>query len=132
MSARITPADGHSGGFTLIEVVMAIMILTYGMLGMAGVTLHVVRQVQIAEMDTDRSAVLQSVIERVRAESFDTYQTGSDTAGAYTVEWQTWAENSRAKGLRVVTTGPGLVSNGGPVMIAADATDTVEYRLVRR
>ena len=131
MSARVTPADGRSGGFSLIEVVMSMVILTYGVLGMAGTTLHVARQVNIAEMKTDRAAVVQSVIERVRAESFDTYQTSSDTTGAYTVEWETWSENSRAKGLRVVTTGPGLVSNGGPVMIGTNATDTVQYRIVR-
>ena len=132
MSARIKSADGHSGGFTLIEVVMSMTILTYGVLGVAATTLHVVRQVQIAEMDTDRTAVMQSVIERVRAEAFDTYQTASDSTGAYTVEWETWRENSREKGLRVVTTGPRLVNNGGPVTIAAQAADTVEYRLVRR
>ena len=132
MSAGVTPAEGHSGGFTLIEVVMSVMILTYGVLGMAGTTLHLVRQVQIAEMETDRTAVMQSVIERVRAESFDTYRTGSDTTGAYTVEWETWSENPRSKGLRVVTTGPGLASDGGPVTIAAQAADTVEYLLVRR
>ena len=132
MIPRVIPADHGSGGFTLLEVVMSMMILTYGVLGLAGTTLNVVRQVHIAEMNTDRAAVVQSVIERVRAESFDTYRSSSDTAGAYTVKWETWAENSRAKGLRVVTTGPGLVSNGGPVMIAALAKDTVEYRLVRR
>ena len=131
MSAHITRAEGQSGGFTLLEVVMSMMILTYGVLGLAGTTLHVTRQVHIAEMDTDRAAVVQSVIERVRAESFDTYRNNSDTNGAYTAEWETWAENSREKGLRVVTTGPGLVSNGGPVMISAHATDTVQYRLVR-
>ena len=132
MSARVAPTNGHSGGFRLIEGVMSIVILTYGVLGMAGTTLYVVRQVSIAEMKTDRAAVVQSVIERVRAESFDTYRTNSDTTGAYTVKWETWAENSREKGLRVVTTGPGLVSNGGPVMMSALATDTVEYRMVRR
>ena len=82
MSARIKSADGHSGGFTLIEVVMSMTILTYGVLGVAATTLNVVRQVQIAEMDTDRTAVTQSVIERVRAEAFDTYQTASDSTGA--------------------------------------------------
>jgi hypothetical protein len=30
MSARITPADGGSGGFTLLEVVMSMLTLTYG------------------------------------------------------------------------------------------------------
>jgi Tfp pilus assembly protein PilV len=132
MSACVTPAEGHSGGFTLIEVVMSVMILTYGVLGMAGTTLHLVRQVQIAEMDTDRAAVMQSVVERVHAESFDTYRTSSDTTGAYTVEWETWSENPRSKGLRVVTTGPGLASDGGLVTIAAQAADTGEYLLVRR
>lgn len=132
MSARVALAHDQRGGFTLLEVVMSMMILTYGVLGLAGTTLHVTRQVHIAEMYTDRAAVVQSVIERVRAESFDTYRTSSDTLGAYTVEWETWAETAVGKGLRVVTTGPGLVSNGGPVTIAAHATDTVEYRLVRR
>ena len=132
MSERITPADRQRGGFTLLEVVMSIMILTYGVLVLAGTTLHVLRMVQIAEMDTDRTAMVQSVIERVRAESFNTHRAGSDTSGAYTVAWQTWAESSVEKGLRVVTTGPGLVNNGGPVTIAANATDTVEYRIARR
>lgn len=132
MSAPVTPTDGRSGGFTLIEVVMSVMILSYGVLGMAGTTLNLVRQVQIAEMVTDRAAALQSVIERVRAESFDTYLVSSDTIGSYTVHWETWSENSREKGLRVVTVGPGLASDGGPVAIAAHTADTVEYRLVRR
>jgi prepilin-type N-terminal cleavage/methylation domain-containing protein len=43
MSACVTPAHDQRGGFTLLEVVMSMMILTYGVLGLAGTTLHVTR-----------------------------------------------------------------------------------------
>jgi Tfp pilus assembly protein PilV len=131
MNSSESGARTQRGGFTLLEVVMSMVIMTYGVLALAGTTIHVIRQVNIAEFGTARTAVIQSVVERVRAEGFDSYQDYADTMGVYTVEWETWRIDSRTKGLRVVSSGPGLDRSDGAVVVAQNVLDTLDYLMVR-
>jgi type IV pilus assembly protein PilV len=97
-----------SGGFSLIELIIALIILTFGVLGMAGTTALVVRQTTLADVNTERSAALQSVVERIRATSYNSVGTGSSTVGAFTVSWSVASSTGNTKTVRVITTGPGL------------------------
>ena len=78
------PSGRDRGGFTLVEVIIAITILAFGLLGMAGTTALVVRQVTLADVATERSAALQTTIESLRALPFDSLAAGSDSVGITT------------------------------------------------
>lgn len=128
--------DGRSGsrnpraGFTMVEVMVALVILAVGVLGLAGTTALVVRQVTMADVATERAAALQSVVERLRAADFDSVGTGADTVGLFTAKWTT-DDLGRSKLVHIVTVGPGLQSGTGNLPHLADAVaDTFVYRII--
>ena len=129
-----TRSVGPRGGFTMVEVIAAIMILTVGVLGLAGTTAYIVRQVTLANVMTERSVALQSVIEKVQAMDFATVDHGTDSVGVFFVTWTSTSESSVSKLVTVITTGPGLhTSAGNPFpMLGPDVADTFTYRVITR
>ncbi|MDT8342606.1 MAG: prepilin-type N-terminal cleavage/methylation domain-containing protein [Longimicrobiales bacterium] len=129
-----TPAPAPSGpraGFTLVEVMVALVILAVGILGLAATTMYAVRQTTFGEITTERSAALQSVLERLRAMEFDSVRSGTDSVGTFQVNWRV-VEASRTKIVEVVTLGPGLASApGAPPSLAPSVADTFVYRIHR-
>jgi Tfp pilus assembly protein PilV len=119
-------------GFTMVEVIFAIMILAFGLLGMAGTTALVVRQVTIADLATERSAALQTTIERLRALPFSQLANGSDSVGIFRVAWTVTDPTGQWATLKIVTTGPGIGTvEGGPPLMLPAVPDTFEYRILR-
>ena len=110
---------------------MAMLILTFGVLGLASTTIYVVRATKYADITTERSAALQSVIERLRASDFDSIGNGSDSVGSFSLTWTTTTA-SRSKLVQIISVGPGLQSNSsGPPSIRPSVTDTFAYRIMR-
>lgn len=122
--------DARSG-FTIVEVIVAMIILTTGVLGLAGTTGLIVRQITLSDATTERSVALQSVIERLRAQDYDSVDSGSDTLGNYAVGWTVGLDGQTSKVVTVVTTGPGLTSASGFPSLAPSVTDTFTYRIVK-
>jgi len=127
------PESGRTGqaGFTIVEVIIAVVILAVGLLGMAGATVLVVQQTAIADVATERSAALQSTIERLQAMPFDSVVTGGDSVGAYAVEWRVGSGN-RWKPVEIVTDGPGSMSREGFPRLVLSVPDTFTYRIIRK
>lgn len=123
--------DSQRAGFSLVEVVIALVILTVGVLGLAATTMYVVRQTTLSEITTERSAAVQQVVEELRSTDYDLLASGSDSVGRFRVEWTVTAGN-RTKHIEVVSTGPGLTSASGVPSIGADVVDTLEYRIMGR
>jgi prepilin-type N-terminal cleavage/methylation domain-containing protein len=96
------------GGFSLVELTVAVVILAIGVLGLAGTTLFVVRQVTLADVSTERAAALQAAVERIRATVYTTVGSGSQTTGSYSVSWAVSDSTNVTKTVRGITTGPGL------------------------
>ena len=119
------------GGFSLVEIVVAMVVLTYGLLGLAGTTMYFVREVTVAGLATERTVAVRSTMERARAMPFDTLGMGVDSIGEYELSWSTTAETSRTKIVRVIATGPGLVSSSSGPVVAAAAVDTIDFRMYR-
>jgi prepilin-type N-terminal cleavage/methylation domain-containing protein len=119
-------------GFTLVEIVVALVILTVGVLGLAGTTALVVRQVTASRIATERTVALQSAIEQVRAVDYDVLDgASSDTVGRFTVSWKV-SDAGRSKLVQFVMTGPGMRSVPGTLgMIGSSVTDTFTYRMIR-
>lgn len=118
------------GGFTLIEVMVALIILTVGVLGLAGTTVWAVRQSTLAELTTERSASVQSVVERLRASDYTSLAAGSDSVGRFDISWTVTA-GSRSKLLTVVSVGPGLSSGSGMPTLTGTVADTFAYRIMQ-
>lgn len=118
-------------GVSMVEVIMAMVILTVGSLGMAGTTLHVVREVAVGKVTSERASATQSVLERVRALPFDSVDAGSQSVGSFVVTWSIPEENVRTKLVHLVSVGPGLVTGSNGPALVANATDTLTFRLYR-
>lgn len=130
---RRLPARLRSrAGLTLIELVVAMLVLAIGLLGMAGGTGLIIRTVDLAELQTARGAALQSAVEEVRSTPWNDLQAGQGTYGDFTVAWAVQGSDSESIlfRFRVVGPGPGGGSAGGP-QIAPDAVSTLDYRINR-
>ena len=118
-------------GFTLVELIVAVVLLAVGIMGFLGTTTLLVRQTTDADLRTERVAARQSVIERLRALDYDSVADGSTTEGRFQIQWVV-QENARAKDLSVVVVGPGIRSTGGaPPQMVPTKSDTTLYRLPR-
>jgi Tfp pilus assembly protein PilV len=116
----------------VVEVLVAIIILAFGLLGMAGTTALVVRQITLADISTDRSVAVQTALERLRAIPYDSVKTGSDSVGIFNVAWNVTAPTNQWKVVEIVTTGPGMGrGSGGFPMLVTSVPDTFTYRIVR-
>ncbi len=117
-------------GFSIVEVIVAMVILAVGLLGMAGTTVLVVRQVTLADLATERSVAVQSTLERLRGISFDSIRTGSESVGSFQVNW-TVTDQVQWKDIEIVTTGPGQTYASGYPVLSPAVSDTLTHRIIR-
>lgn len=76
------PAAGRVGaeaGISLVEVLIALSILSIGMLSVAGISMSVGRQTGLATWQTDQALAAQAVLERTHQQGFDAATSGTDT-----------------------------------------------------
>jgi prepilin-type N-terminal cleavage/methylation domain-containing protein len=125
-------ARGTRAGFTLVEVIVATLILAVGVLGLAGTTGLLVRQMTLGEMATQRTAAFQTAIERLQALDWEAVSSGSTTVGRYAVNWSVANEYAQSRVMRIVTRGPGLSTSGGYPTLRPNVYDTFTFRLLRR
>jgi Tfp pilus assembly protein PilV len=113
--------------------VIAVIILAFGVLGLAGTTALVVRQVTLADVNTERAAALQTVVERIRATNTNTITAGSQTIGSFAVSWAITDSTSLSRTVRVITTGPGLRKDSAAVvpMLGSTVADTFTMVVLR-
>lgn len=128
---RPAPVPAVRAGFSLVEVVIAIVILAVGVLGLAGTTALVVRQVTLGEMTTKRAAAFQTAIEQMRALEWEEIGGGSTTVGDYVVSWWVDSEYTQSKVMKIATLGPGVSTSGGFPTLVQNVADTFTYRLLR-
>ena len=121
--------SGSQAGFSLVELVMAIFVLAFGVVGLATTTFNVTRQLTLAEVTTARAAVVQSVMERIHATAFDSIGEGGDTIGPMMVSWTVTDSTAQTKALRIVTVGPGRASMSQSLSSAV--SDTATYTVLR-
>ena len=114
----------------MIEVIIAMMILTIGVLGLAGTTAYFVRQVTLSDLMTERTAAFQTIIERLQSLPYDSVTSGTDSVGIFAVRWESVNNGSQNKTVTIVTSGPG--TRGAPPTNAPNVVDTFAFRLLRR
>jgi prepilin-type N-terminal cleavage/methylation domain-containing protein len=123
-----SPTCGQAG-FTIVEVIVAIIILATGLLGLAGTSVLIIRQTTLADLSSDRSVALQSTIEKIRATPFDSVQAGSESSDLFDVAWSV-TDGGRWKNVDIVTKGPGLSTSEGFPMIDPSVVDTFSFRII--
>ena len=96
------------GGFSLVEIIAAIMILSCGLLAMAASTTYVSAQLRSTSFDTQRTLARQQVMEQLRGTFFANVATNStgQTVGRYTVFWVVSEPATNVKSVSVITRGP--------------------------
>jgi len=121
------------GGFSVVEVIIAMVILTVGVLGLAGTTAFIVRQTTLSDLMTERSAAFQTVIDRLQSLPYDSVGSGADSVGIFAVTWTATTMGGQNKMVRIITTGPGMTSIAGAAPFnAPQVVDTFTFRILRR
>ena len=113
-----------SAGFTVIELLVALVVLSVGLLAMASVMGTLILQTRAADIRTERSFAVQQVTERLRAQPFgaigDRAEADAETVGSYDVWWNVADGTSTKRQIAVITKGPGYVPGSGFVEAKLD------------
>ncbi len=108
---------GGRDGFSVVEVIIAMVVLSFGVLAMAAMSSHLLMQIRIADSQTERAAAVQQVVEQLRAMPYETLQTresgSAGTIGSFDIEWERRTTDANLTRIDVYTTGPGYRSGEG-------------------
>lgn len=103
MGASVCPAKGRppdQRGFSLLEVLIAVLVLSIGLLGLAGLYAVGLRSVDSANLRTQATVLAQDILERMRANrdaaiaggydiaSLSATPSGDATAATDVAEWK--------------------------------------------
>lgn len=77
---------GYSGT-TLVEVLVAVVVLTVGLLGLLGSTVTVARMVEDGRRSQRTVALATGRLEMLRSQPCASLSDGWETSGAYTLAW---------------------------------------------
>ena len=124
------PGRDPRAGFSMVEVIIAIIILSVGVLGLAGSTAHIVRQITLSDLMTERSVAFQTIIDRIQSLPYDSVQAGSDSVGIYSLSWTVTPDGAQSSIVRIFTTGPGM--SGNPPTNNPQVVDSFDFRVLRR
>ena len=108
--------DTRSGGFSLVEVIVALFILSVGILAMGASTGHVMAQIQAAELRTERMGAIRQTAETLRGTGWDLLETTCNNAGStfdtdnYSVSCTVSLTGSDLKKVQMITSGPGFIA----------------------
>jgi len=119
-------------GFTIVEVMIAIVILAVGMLALATTSIFATTQVKLADLKIEQSLAVQEAVEQLRASQWTavvdrSFSTAID-AGSYSVWWDVSPVNGNTnlRQVDVFTRGPGYISGEG---WTATDTDTFTVQM---
>ena len=116
------PASAR-GGFSLVEIIAAIMILSSGLLAMAASMTFIASQLRSSAFDTGRNMARQQVIEQLRGTFYANVTTNSTglAVGRYTVRWNvTPLAGNAVRQVQLITSGPGYRARQGARTVVVD------------
>lgn len=119
-------------GFTMVEVIIAIVVLAIGVLGLAGTTAYIVRQITLADLMTERAAAFQTTIDRIQSLPYANVTAGADSVGVFAVRWTAVDNGAQNKTVTILTFGPGLDRSAPFPALGSRVVDTFTFRVLRR
>lgn len=97
----------NRSGFTIVEVVVAMLVLSVGLLGLAASAGAATKMIAQGNRYTEASTLANERFEILSTERCPTVATGSETRGAYSLSWTVVsAAGGRARELNVSVTSP--------------------------
>lgn len=96
-ASRVLLASDNRSGFTLIEIMVAVLILAVGILGLVSTSGFVMRQVGDGAFHTRAAAIAGSRMERLRSVNCKTIASGGPVTTRGIVESWTVADSGRKK-----------------------------------
>ena len=115
-------------GFSLMEVLLAMIFLSVGILAMGMSTVHVLQLVQRTALVTERNVAVKEVTEQLRAADWETLESrcGAQTftVGRFTIECSASQPYNQLKKVELISVGPGYGA-GGSLGDVADTTAMV-------
>jgi type IV pilus assembly protein PilV len=94
-------------GFTIVEVLIAVMVLSVGLLALVGSAAVTTRMIAQGQRYSEASALANERFEILRSQTCAAMADGSATSGRFTVTWRVVADASgRAREVQVVVTSP--------------------------
>lgn len=84
-------------GFTLVELIVAMLMLTIGLLGLAGVGAVVLKQMKGGTYQTIAASIAQSRFEQLEGDPCASIVSGSATSRGMTEKWTVTTLGPRAK-----------------------------------
>lgn len=115
----------------MVEVVIAIIVLAIGVLGLAGSTAYIVRQITFSDLLTERSVAFQTAIDRLQSIPYDSVVDGDDSIGVFYIRWEVTPDGPQSKIVRLWTRGPGMANAPVPTN-NPQHVDSFDFRVLRR
>lgn len=115
------PAGAEAGppGFGLIEVLIALLVLSAGLLAAAGLSTAVEEQRRLASRETERTLVAQQVLDSIRQAGFVAARDGAAVLRVAGRRWPvTWAVQEAAPRLKTVEVRVQGRSGDAPLSVA--------------
>jgi len=98
LTLRIARSPGPArDGFTLVELIVAMLMLTIGLLGLAGVGAVVLKQMKSGTYQTIAASIAQSRFEQMEGDPCASIASGSATVRGMSETWTVSALGIRAK-----------------------------------
>lgn len=120
--------NGPKGnGFSLVEIVMAVLVISFGLLALATTSGYVMAQINSSRLRTERAAAVQQAIEQIHSSPFTDLADGSAAFGRYDINWTTQTVNFALRRVEIVSIGP----SWGPAGLRPAHPDTVRISITR-
>jgi prepilin-type N-terminal cleavage/methylation domain-containing protein len=131
MNTQNTQPAPNQNGFSLVEIMIASLILTVGMMAMAGSTGYVSNQLRSVRFDTKRTVAKQQMVEQLRGTTYSSVATRSTglTSGQFTFTWVVSTPTNNTKRVALITSGPAYRNNGSR-SIRTTVVDTMSFDLL--
>ena len=123
----IEQPTGRQNGFSLVEILIATMILTVGVLAMAASTGYVSGQLKSSIFDTQRIHAKEQIVEELRATRYSSVinSSAARSVGRFSITWTVWTPTSNTKRVQLVTSGPAYRGRS-----ATTAVDTINFDIL--
>lgn len=121
----------NRSGVGLTEVIIGMLVLTVGIMALAGSTTYVAVQLQAADLRTERQVARQQVVEELRAKPHDDVVSVAEgdavERGFFELWWNVSDPSWALKEVEVYTRGPSMRAGERRAVVV----DTVTYRIAR-